>query len=195
MYVVIKHLTKLKTPQACHGKQLVQRARECFLRNDCLTLDFEGVESIAIGFFQEAILTLVNEFGADFLKCKLQVVNMSPAVEAIMQDALTHIDEFVDRLMSRHQETVDQELYDLNLAWLVKVRTIARENALQALLIMGIADEKLRLAIANLSMDEMQALARSGCLCFAPRFTSHFIQGFGQRRHDLVDLLLAFTAA
>jgi hypothetical protein len=118
---------------------------------------------------------------------------MNPAVEAIMQDALTHVDEFVDRFMSRYQEPVDEEIYDLNLAWLVKVRAIARENALQALLIMGIADEKLRLAIANLSMDEMQALARSGCLCFAPRFTSHFIQGFGQRRHDLVDLLLAFT--
>jgi hypothetical protein len=156
-------------------------------------LDFEGVESIALGFFQEVILTLVNEFGADFLKSKLRVVNMNPAVEAIMQDALTHVDEFVDRFMSRYQEPVDEEIYDLNLAWLVKVRAIARENALQALLIMGIADEKLRLAIANLSMDEMQALARSGCLCFAPRFTSHFIQGFGQRRHDLVDLLLAFT--
>jgi len=194
MYVVIKHLTKLKTPQTCHGKQLVQRARECFLLNECLTLDFEGVESISIGFFQEAILTLVNEFGADFLKCKLRVVNMSPAVEAIMQDALTKVDEFVDRLMSQNQETVDQELYDLNLAWLVKVRTVARENALQALLIMGIADEELRLAVAKLSMDEMQALARSGCLCFAPRFTSQFIQGFGQRHHDLVDLLLAFTA-
>ncbi|MCK9609483.1 MAG: STAS-like domain-containing protein [Methylomonas sp.] len=194
MYVVIKHLTKLKTPQTCHGKQLVKRARECFLLNECLTLDFEGVESISKGFFQEAILTLVNEFGADFLKCKLQVVNMSPAVEAIMQDALTKVDEFVDRLMSQNQETVDQELYDLNLAWLVKVRTTARENALQTHLIMGIADEALRLAIANLSMDEMQALARSGCLCFAPRFTSQFIQGFRQRHHDLVDLLLAFTA-
>lgn len=51
MYVVIKHLTKLKTPQACHGKQLVQRARDCFRQNECLTLDFEGVESIATGFF------------------------------------------------------------------------------------------------------------------------------------------------
>jgi hypothetical protein len=195
MYVVIKHLTKLKTPQACHGKQLVQRARECFLRNECLTLDFEAVESIATGFFQEAIFTLLNEFGADFLKSKLRVVNMTSAVEAIMQDDLTHVDEFIERLMSRQQDVVDQELYDLNLAWLVKVRALARENALQALLIMGVADEKLRLAIANLSMDEMQTLARSGCLCFAPRFTSQFIQGFGQRRHDLVDLLLAFTAA
>jgi hypothetical protein len=194
MYVVIKHLTKLKTPQACHGKQLVQRARECFLRNECLTLDFEAVESIATGFFQEAIFTLLNEFGADFLKSKLRVVNMTSAVEAIMQDDLTHVDEFIERLMSRQQDVVDQELYDLNLAWLVKVRALARENALQALLIMGIADEKLRLAIANLSMDEMQTLARSGCLCFAPRFTSQFIQGFGQRRYDRVDLMLALTA-
>ncbi|OQW72071.1 STAS-like domain-containing protein [Methylomonas sp. 11b] len=194
MYVVIKHLTKLKTPQACHGKQLVQRARECFLRNECLTLDFEAVESIATGFFQEAIFTLLNEFGADFLKSNLRVVNMTPAVEAIMQDDLTHVDEFIERLMSRQQDVVDQELYDLNLAWLVKVRALARENALQALLIMGVTDEKLRLAMANLSMDEMQYLARSGCLCFAPRFTSQFIQGFGQRRYDRVDLILALTA-
>jgi flagellar transcriptional activator FlhD len=194
MYVVIKHLTKLKTPQACHGKQLVQRARDCFRQNECLTLDFEGVESIATGFFQEAIFTLLNEFGADFLKSKLQVVNMSPALESIMQEALTHVDEYVDRLMTRQQEVVDQELYDLNLAWLVKVRAIARENALQAHLIMGVADEELRLAVANLSMDDMQILARSGCLCFAPRFTPQFVRGLGQRRHDLVDMLLALTA-
>ncbi|NJA07797.1 STAS-like domain-containing protein [Methylococcaceae bacterium WWC4] len=71
MYVVVKHITKLKMPQACHGKQLTSTARECFLKNELLTLDFEGVESVANGFFQESILPLLTEFGADFLKNKL----------------------------------------------------------------------------------------------------------------------------
>ena len=194
MYIVVKNITKLKTPQACHGKTLVHKARECFVKNELLTLDFEGVETIASGFFQELLLPMVSEFGADFLKSKLQVSNISPDIEAIMQSSLKNLDDYFEKLINKDDQGCDQELYDLNLSWLVKAREIARENSVHAQLIMGIADEEMRLAVSKLSMDDMQNIARSGCLCFAPRFTTNFINGMTTRRYDLVDMLLALIA-
>jgi hypothetical protein len=194
MYIVVKNLTKLKTPQTCHGKTLAHKARECFLKNELLTLDFEGVETIAAGFFHELILPMVSEFGADFLKSKLQVTNICPDVEAIMQSAFKNLDDYFDKLTNKDHQICDQELYDLNLSWLVKAREIARESAVQAQLILGIADEEMRIAISKMSMEDMQAIARSGCLCFAPRFTTNFIQSMTTKRHDLVDMLLALIS-
>lgn len=79
MHYVVKNITKLKTPQPCHGKNLARIARECFVKHQLLTLDFDGVESITPGFFQELLLPMLTEFGADFLKRKLMIINLSPA--------------------------------------------------------------------------------------------------------------------
>ncbi|WP_445368106.1 STAS-like domain-containing protein [Methylomonas sp. BW4-1] len=193
MYVVVKHITKLKMPQACHGKQLMSTARECFLKNELLTLDFEGVESVANGFFQEAILPLLTEFGADFLKNKLRLSNITPDLEAFMQNDL-NTQAYIDRLSLPRNGNIDPELYELNLAWLIKVRELVRENALQAQLILGIANDDLRNAVAKLSLDDIHSIASAGCLCFAPRFTPEFIEGYAQKRYDLVDVLLALTS-
>jgi hypothetical protein len=193
MYVVVKHITKLKMPQACHGKQLMSTARECFLKNELLTLDFEGVESVANGFFQEAILPLLTEFGADFLKNKLRLSNFTPDLEAFMQNDL-NTQAYLDGLSLTRNGNIDPELYELNLAWLIKVRELVRENALQAQLILGIANDDLRAAVAKLSLDDIHSIASAGCLCFAPRFTPEFIEGYVQKRYDLVDVLLALTS-
>jgi hypothetical protein len=194
MYIVIKNITKLKSPQACHGKELAQKARECFVKNQLLTLDFEGVETIATEFYQELMLPMVAEFGADFLKSKLQVINVSPAVQELMQSAFKNLDKYFDKLFKNEIELCNQDIYDLNLAWLVMARQNARENAVNAQLIMGIADEKMRLAVSQLSMDDIKLIAQSGCLCFAPRFTTNFIQGLSTGRHDLAEILLALVA-
>lgn len=193
MYVVVKHITKLKMPQACHGKQLMSTARECFLKNELLTLDFEGVESVANGFFQEAILPLLTEFGADFLKNKLRLSNITPDLEAFMQNDL-NTQAYLNRLSLTRNGNIDPELYELNLAWLIKVRELVRENALQAQLILGIANDDLRTAVAKLSLDDIHSIASAGCLCFAPRFTPEFIDGYVHKRYDLVDVLLALTS-
>ena len=71
MVILVKSITDLKTPQPYHWKNLARLARECFANRQALTLDFEGIETITQGFFQELLLPLVAEFGADFLKINL----------------------------------------------------------------------------------------------------------------------------
>ena len=147
MVILIKSITDLKTPQPYHGKNLARLARECFANRQSLTLDFEGIETLTQGFFQELILPLVAEFGADFLKINLQIANVNPDVEEIMTSGLNNPDDDFDQRTLIQNRECDVELYKLNLAWLIKARELARENPILAELMMGINSEEMRSAL------------------------------------------------
>ncbi|MGZ8240129.1 MAG: STAS-like domain-containing protein [Methylobacter sp.] len=172
MYIVVKSFTDLKTPQPCHGKKLARLARECFANHQTLTVDFEGVQVITQVFFQELVLPLVAEFGAGFLKNKFQLSNVTPEIDEIMKSAFNNLDDYFERHASIHNKACDAEIYELNLTWLIKARELARENAILGELMMGIAEEDMRLAISQLSNEDIQHIAQSGWLCFSPRFTT-----------------------
>ena len=195
MVILVKSITDLKTPQPYHGKNLARLARECFANRQALTLDFEGIETITQGFFQELLLPLVAEFGADFLKINLQIANVNPDVEEIITSGLNNSDDDFDQRTLIQNREGDVELYKLNLAWLIKARELARENPMLAELMMGISDEEMRSALGQLSIQDIQYIAKSGWLCFSPRFTSKLIQNVTARQHEVVDLLLGLSGS
>lgn len=195
MYLIVKSITNLKTPQPYHGKNLARLARECFANRQPLTVDFDGVETITQGFFQELLLPLVAEFGADFLRSNLKVANVTPDIEAIIKSAFNKGDGYVDHCALAHNKEYDVEIYELNLAWLIKARELARENPILAELTMGIGDKEMRSALSQLSSKDIQRIARSGWLCFSPRFTTHFIQSISARPHEVVDVLLGLSGS
>jgi len=195
MVILVKSITDLKTPQPYHGKNLARLARECFANRQSLTLDFEGIETITQGFFQELLLPLVAEFGADFLKINLQIANVNPDVEEIMKSGLNNSDDDFDQRTLIQNREGDVELYKLNLAWLIKARELARENPMLAELMMGISDEEMRSALSQLSIQDIQHIAQSGWLCFSPRFTSKLIQNVTARKHEVVDMLLGLSGS
>jgi len=195
MVILIKSITDLKTPQPYHGKNLARLARECFANRQSLTLDFEGIETLTQGFFQELILPLVAEFGADFLKSNLQIANINPDVEEIMTSGFNNSDDDFDQRTLIQNREGDVELYKLNLAWLIKARELARENPMLAELMMGISDEEMRSALSQLSIQDIQHIAQSGWLCFSPRFTSKLIQNVTAQQHEVVDLLLGLSGS
>ena len=195
MVILVKSITDLKTPQPYHGKNLARLARECFANRQALTLDFEGIETITQGFFQELLLPLVAEFGADFLKINLQIANVNPDVEEIITSGLNNSDDDFDQRTLVQNREGDVELYKLNLAWLIKARELARENPMLAELMMGISDEEMRSALSQLSIQDIHYIAQSGWLCFSPRFTSKLIQNVTARQHEVVDLLLGLSSS
>ena len=195
MVILVKSITDLKTPQPYHGKNLARLARECFANRQALTLDFEGIETITPGFFQELLLPLVAEFGADFLKGNLQIANVNPDVEEIMTSGFNNSDDNFDQRTLVQNRECDVELYKLNLAWLIKARELARENPMLAELMMGISDEEMRSALGQLSIQDIQYIAQSGWLCFSPRFTSKLIQNVTARQHEVVDVLLGLSGS
>ncbi|TAL43443.1 MAG: DUF4325 domain-containing protein [Methylovulum sp.] len=192
MFIAVKNMTDLKIPQSCHGKSLAKLARECFTSHQALIVDFDGVGAISPGFLQELFLPLVAEYGADFLRSELQVTNVSPDVDEAMKSAFnaSALNHFFDQRETLPNKACDAEIYELNLAWLIKARELTRENGMLAELVMGIGDEALRMAISQLSIDDIQQLAQAGWLCFAPRFTANFLQDLLTRPHDVVDVLL-----
>ena len=195
MVILVKSITDLKTPQPYHGKNLARLARECFANRQSLTLDFEGIETITQGFFQELLLPLVAEFGADFLKGNLQIANVNTDVEEIMTSGFNNSDDNFDQRTLVQNRECDVELYKLNLAWLIKARELARENPMLAELMMGISDEEMRSALSQLSIQDIQYIAQSGWLCFSPRFTSKLIQNVTARKHEVVDMLLGLSGS
>lgn len=195
MVILVKSISDLKTPQPYHGKNLARLARECFANRQSLTLDFEGIETITQGFFQELLLPLVAEFGADFLKGNLQIANINPDVEEIMTSGFNNSDDDFDQRTLIQNREGDVELYKLNLAWLIKARELARENPMLAELMMGISDEEMRSALSQLSIQDIQYIAQSGWLCFSPRFTSKLIQNVTARKHEVVDVLLGLSGS
>jgi len=195
MVILVKSITDLKTPQPYHGKNLARLARECFANRQALTLDFEGIETLTPGFFQELLLPLVAEFGADFLKGNLQIANVNTDVEEIMTSGFNNSDDNFDQRTLVQNRECDVELYKLNLAWLIKARELARENPMLAELMMGISDEEMRSALGQLSIQDIQYIAQSGWLCFSPRFTSKLIQNVTSRKHEVVDVLLGLSGS
>jgi hypothetical protein len=195
MVILVKSITDLKTPQPYHGKNLARLARECFANHQPLTVDFEGVQTITQGFFQELFLPLVAEFGADFLKSRLLATNVAPNIDEIMKSAFSNLDDFFDQRALIQNREGDVELYKLNLAWLIKARELARENPMLAELMMGISDEEMRSALGQLSIQDIQYIAQSGWLCFSPRFTSKLIQNVTARKHEVVDVLLGLSGS
>ena len=195
MVIQVKSITDLKTPQPYHGKNLARLARECFANRQALTLDFEGIETITPGFFQELLLPLVAEFGADFLKGNLQIANINLDVEEIMTSGFNNSDDDFDQRTLIQNSEGDVELYKLNLAWLIKARELARENPMLAELMMGISNEEMCSALSQLSIQDIQYIAQSGWLCFSPRFTSKLIQNVTARQHEVVDVLLGLSGS
>jgi len=192
MFIVVKNMTDLKIPQPCHGKNLARLARECFTSHQALIVDFDGVGAISQGFLQELFLPLVAEYGPDFLRSELQVINVSPDIDKAMKAAFNAnaLNHFLGQRENQLNQASDAEIYELNLAWLIKAREVARENGILAELMMGIGDEALRVAISQLSINDIQQLAQADWLCFAPRFTANFLQDMLTRPHDVVDVLL-----
>lgn len=170
-------------------------ARECFINHQTLTVNFDCVNTIAHGFFQAFILPLLAEYGADFLKSQLMITNVTPDIDEIMKSSFCNLDDYFEqRAIILNKECV-ADINELNLAWLIKARELARENPLLAELTMGISDEALRSAISQLSIEDIRHIAQSGWLCFSPRFTTNFIQTMSTRQHEVIDVLLELSGS
>ena len=67
----------------------------------------------------------------------------------------------------------DQDIFDLNLSWLLKARELARLSQETALVVLGI-DPAMAQRIAGLSLRELNVIAHTGVMLFHPRFPTKF---------------------
>ncbi|MGZ4959140.1 MAG: STAS-like domain-containing protein [Methylomonas sp.] len=193
MHIVVVTATSSQIPQSIHGKNLARLARECFANQQSLTIDFKDVKNITQGFFQELFVPLVAEFGSDFLKSKLKIVNMAEHVDNMMQSAFKNLAGYFDKLITFDQLACDEEIYTLNQAWLIKAREIARESPVLTELVLGITDESMRSAVGCLSLEDIDFIARSNWLCFTPRFSSQFLQSIKKESYPMVEAMLGLS--
>ncbi len=195
MYIVVSSITDRQTHQPCHGSNLARLARECFVNRQPLTIDFTGVDNLAEEFFQAFIKPLITEFGSEFLNQHLQLTNVSSSIKACIQWPFKNTDDYSEQRPLFTNKACDVDFYELNVAWLIKARELAKENSLLAELTMGIGEDDMRLALTQLSIEDIRHIAQSGWLCFSPRFTTHFIHSMTTQRRDVVDVLLGLSGS
>lgn len=70
-------------------------------------------------------------------------------------------------------QTPDQDIVDLNLAWLITAREMTRTNRDKATIVLGL-DEVEMAWLSQVSLDELFAIARSGIMVLRPRFQPGF---------------------
>ena len=195
MHIVVVTATDCQIPQPIHGKNLARLARECFANQQSLTIDFKDVKNITQGFFQELFFPLIAEFGADYLKSKLMVINLSGANERLMRSAFNNLDGYFDKLVALNYQGCDEEIFAMNQTWLIKAREIARENPVLTELVLGITDDAMRVALSHLSLEDIQFIARSNWLCFTPRFSSQFLGNINKEQPPMVEAMLGLTGS
>lgn len=198
MNIFVKNITDLSIPAACHGRNLANLARDCFIHQQPLTLDFMGIDKLTHEFFQEFLRPLVTLFSNDFLKSQLHIANVSPAIETIMHSSFDTINQCTAGITSYNTKENAIDIYDLNLAWLIKARELAREDFLLAKLSLGIEEDEMQAALCQLSTEDIRFIAQSSLLCFSPRFSSEFIKRVAkqkQQRIDVIDTILGLSGS
>lgn len=194
MNIFVKTISKHTIPEDIDGKNLASLARECFLNQQEISIDFEAIDAVTQEFCQAFFFPLITEFGADFLKQFLKFENIAPEVDATIQSAFKQLDGYFDRQEHLQKINGDQEIYSLNHIWLIKARELCRENPVYAEFVLGITDSGLREEISRLSIEDIQYFAQVSWLCFAPRFTSDNFQTLNSKQRSVIDVLLALSA-
>jgi len=70
-------------------------------------------------------------------------------------------------------QEADQDIFELNLLWLVKARELAKYHPKKAAIVLGL-DKAVMGSISKLSIEEISGIARSEIMLFQPRFHLKF---------------------
>ena len=70
-------------------------------------------------------------------------------------------------------QTPDQDIIDLNLAWLITARQMTLSDRDKAAIVLGL-DEVEMAWLSQVSLDELFAIARAGIMVLHPRFQPGF---------------------
>jgi hypothetical protein len=193
VYIVVNAITELNVPTSLHAKKLSRLVRECFANHLSLTIDFESVTEVSEDFFHELFLPLAPEFGVGYLKSKLTVVNVAPDIEQFMTTAFSDLDAYFKKSTTTHAKHFDEDIYAINLAWLVISREVSRNSPLLARLVLGIDDDEMISALSQLSFCDIQYLAQTNWLCFSPRFSTNFIKCMGTHQRQAAEVMIGFS--
>jgi hypothetical protein len=153
-----------------HCEEVRSRIVRAFNAQAKVTLDFDGVDEATELFFQELMFPLVAEYGAEVVGGRLGLANLGH-FGAAMARGLGGVEAHLDRKPDISECEGDQELFEINLSMLVKARELCRFNHVCAKAVFGIEDGELLDAISQATYGQLQTLARSGWLCYVPRFS------------------------
>jgi hypothetical protein len=139
------------------------------------------------------LLPLTVEYGVDYLNDKLQMINLVPEINNRIQKAFSDFESYFNKRPTNSAKNYDQEIYAINLAWLIKAREVSKASPVLAELVLGVSDPSMLNVLSGMTFGDIQYLARTNWLCFAPRFSSHFLQNNGTQQRQLTEVMIGFS--
>lgn len=171
------------------GTRLSRIITENLVNSDeeCL-VDFDGVSSASVLFFQDFIFPLVLDFGSETITNRLKLVNLKDEHLASYQEACSKTSDYMEKISARHTRPFG-DISDLTCELMIKARELSRCNLSAAQVMFGI-NEGMAKSFANMDLDQIRRIANAGIICFQPRFTPKFAAKLAELETSEIDVFL-----
>jgi hypothetical protein len=186
--VQLKQLFKNDALVGQHGKKIRKLVRKSIINEEHVHIDFVGIKSVSLDFFQELMLPLVIEFGSTSVQLRLRFLNIHDELSEIYSTSLKQKDEFIDNYFTQ-KITRSDEIYNLTLGFLLKARELLRTDPVMANFVFGIGKE-MSDALITMDIESLQKIASSGVICFEPRISLEFAAKAAAMEPEEIDVLL-----
>jgi STAS-like domain of unknown function (DUF4325) len=171
------------------GTRLSRIITENLVNSDeeCL-VDFDGVSSASVLFFQDFLFPLVLDFGSETVTNRLKLVNLKDEHLASYQEACSKTSDYMERISARQKRPFG-DISDLTCELMIKARELSRHDPSEAQVIFGISGGMIA-SFANMDLDQIRRVANAGIICFEPRFTPKFAAKLAALETSEIDVFL-----
>ena len=161
---IIEHITKPIHEQ--RGiKQIIRRASFALSRRSHVILDFADYANSG-GIAKTIMGSLILEHGESKVSQSVELRNAPLGNDADFKRA----DKLNDRLLEDANNYNGHDIKELNVIYLLTLRTLLREDDGKAKILMDVKDRNLVSFVKRMSLTDIMALAGSGVICYEPKF-------------------------
>ncbi|MDO8941070.1 MAG: STAS-like domain-containing protein [Methylicorpusculum sp.] len=174
------------------GKRVHKMTREYLLTHDePVVIDCAGIGELTAGFFQQLIFPLVAEFSGQIINNRVVMLNLSDAQLDIYQAACDQAGDYVDELLVEHAPT--NEIADISLDFLIMAREMARMDPDKARIVFGLNTAMIEV-IVLMDYETMCQIAKSGVMCFQPRFSHFYARNLANDELSPIDVFINISS-
>jgi hypothetical protein len=179
-----------------HVALLLKHIKSSIVGAEPIELDFGGVIEVDVFALQQILLPLVSELSGSLVKRLIRFANHNEAVVSSIREALQYVDKFVqDEEHHLYPDTgIDQEIYDLNVALLIKCREVARVSPLLARVQFGLVSDSVVTVMAGLTTAQIQGIAKTGINVFKPNFDERMLDAITKLDLGDADILIGMAS-
>jgi len=186
---ITEHITKPIHEQ--RGiRQVIRRASVALSKESQVILDFADYANSA-GIAKTILGSLILEHGESRVRKSVELRHATLGNDADFKRE----GKYKDRPWDDANNYNGHDINELNVMYLLTLRTLLRENDGKAKILMDVKDQNLVSFVKRMSLTDIMALAGSGVICYEPKFSHASLSAIDGQLDpaDDLDALLALV--